>query len=236
MQDGRDAVPGVGLVVPAAGGGTRLGRGDKAFLELAGAPLVVHTLRRFLPLPEIGPIVVVAPPERVEAMVEVIRPLAAPGRIQVCAGGPTRRESVRLGLAALPPVEQVLVHDAARPLVSAELIRRVLTAIGDTGAALPGLTPRDAVRQVGQGRLAGPLDRRSLILAQTPQGFRRVLLEEAHARAAQEELEADDDAQLVWALGHPVAVVPGEEANLKVTVDSDLLPCEQHLLRRQVVA
>lgn len=227
---------GVGLVVPAAGGGTRLGRGDKAFLELAGAPLVVHTLRRFLPLPEIGPIVVVAPAERVEAMGELVRTLAPRGRISVCAGGPTRRDSVRLGLTALPPVEQVLVHDAARPLVSVALIHRVMTAVAETGAALPGLTPRDAVRRVGDGRLAGALDRRSLILAQTPQGFKRALLEEAHARAAAEGLEADDDAQLVWALGHPVAVVPGEEANLKVTVDSDLLPCEQHLLRLQVVA
>ncbi len=225
-----------GLVVPAAGGGSRLGRGDKAFLELAGAPLVVHTLRRFLPLAEIGPIVVVAPPERVEAMAELVRPLAAPGRTSVCAGGRTRQESVRLGLAALPAVEQVLVHDAARPLVSAALIRQVLLAVADTGAALPGLTPRDAVRRVGDGRLAGPLDRRSLILAQTPQGFRRALLEEAHAWAVAEGLESDDDAQLVWALGHPVAVVPGEEANLKVTIDSDLLPCEQHLLRLQVLA
>ena len=236
MQQRRAASCGVGLVVPAAGVGMRLGRGDKAFLELAGAPLVVHTLRRFLPLAEIGPIVVVAPPERLEAMEELVRPLGRPGRISVCAGGPTRRDSVRLGLAALPGVELVLVHDAARPLVSAALIRRVLAEVAETGAALPGLAPRDAVRQVRDGRLGGPLDRRSLILAQTPQGFRRALLEEAHARGAAEGLEADDDAQLVWALGHPVAVVPGEEANLKVTVDSDLLPCEQHLLRQQVTA
>jgi len=222
--------------VPAAGGGTRLGRGDKAFLELAGAPLVVHTLRRFLPLPEIGPIVVVAPAERVASMIELVRPLAEPGRISVCAGGPTRRDSVRLGLAALPRVEQVLVHDAARPLVSAALIRRVLAAVAETGAALPGVSPRDAVRQVAGGQLAGPLDRRSLVLAQTPQGFRLELLREAHDKAAADGLEADDDAQLVWALGHPVTVVAGEESNLKVTIDSDLLPCEQHLLRLEVVA
>jgi len=222
--------------VPAAGGGTRLGRGDKAFLELAGAPLVVHTLRRFLPLSEIGPIVVVAPAERVASMIELVRPLAEPGRISVCAGGPTRRDSVRLGLAALPRVEQVLVHDAARPLVSAALIRRVLAAVAETGAALPGVSPRDAVRRVAGGQLAGPLDRRSLVLAQTPQGFRLELLREAHDKAAAEGLEADDDAQLVWALGHPVTVVAGEESNLKVTIDSDLLPCEQHLLRLQVLA
>ena len=222
--------------MPAAGGGTRLGRGDKAFLELAGAPLVVHTLRRFLPLPEIGPIVVVAPAERVASMIELVRPLAEPGRISVCAGGPTRRDSVRLGLAALPRVEQVLVHDAARPLVSAALIRRVLAAVAETGAALPGVSPRDAVRQVAGGQLAGPLDRRSLVLAQTPQGFRLELLREAHDKAAADGLEADDDAQLVWALGHPVTVVAGEESNLKVTIDSDLLPCEQHLLRLEVVA
>lgn len=223
-----------GLVVPAAGGGTRLGRGDKAFLEVAGAPLVVHALRRFLPLPEIGPIVVVAPPERVAAMTGLLAPLDARGRIRVCAGGPTRRDSVRLGLAALPPAEWVLVHDAARPLASAALIRRVLAAVRESGAALPGVTPRDAVRQIerqeiGHGRLAGPLDRRSLILAQTPQGFRRSLLEEAHARAAQSGIEADDDAQLVFDLGHPVAVVEGEEGNLKVTFDHDLWIAEGRL-------
>ncbi len=222
--------------MPAAGGGTRLGRGDKAFVDLAGAPLVVHTLRRFLPLPEIGPIVVVAPAERVAAMADLVRPLAAGGRISVCAGGPTRRDSVRLGLAALPRVEQVLVHDAARPLVSPELIRRVLAAVGETGAALPGVNPRDAVRHVVDGQLAGALDRRGLILAQTPQGFRLELLEEAHAKALAGGVEADDDAQLVWALGHPVAVVAGEESNLKVTLDADLGPCEQQLLRLQVLA
>jgi 2-C-methyl-D-erythritol 4-phosphate cytidylyltransferase len=205
-------------------------------VDVAGAPLVVHTLRRFLPLAEIGPVVVVAPPERVAAMADLVRPLAARGRITVCAGGPTRRDSVRLGLAALPRVEHVLVHDAARPLVSPELIQRVLAAVAETGAALPGVSPRDAVRQVAEGHLAGPLDRRALILAQTPQGFRLDLLEEAHARALAGGLEADDDAQLVWALGHPVAVVAGEESNLKVTLDSDLGPCEQHLLRLQVVA
>lgn len=227
---------GVGLVVPAAGGGTRLGRGDKAFLEVAGAPLVVHALRRFLRLPEIGPIVVVAPPGRVEAMREVVRPLAVEGRLIVCQGGPTRRDSVRLGLAALPAAEVVLVHDAARPLASPELIRRVLQAVRETGAALPGVMPRDAVRQVSDGRLAGPLDRRRLILAQTPQGFRRSLLEAAHAHAEQAGADADDDAQLVWALGHPVAVVAGEEANLKVTFDADLWIAERRLQDLEVPA
>lgn len=219
----------VGLVVPAAGGGIRLGRGDKAFLELAGSPLVVHALRCFLPLPEIGPIVVVGPPGRVGEMEQIVHPLALKGRIRVCEGGPTRRDSVRLGLAALPPAEVVLVHDAARPLASPALIRRVLEAVGKTGAALPGVVPRDAVRRVGDGRLAGTLDRRRLVLAQTPQGFRRSLLEAAHRHAAEAGAEADDDAQLVWTLGHPVAVVAGEEANLKVTVDSDLWIAERRL-------
>ncbi|MGH7919327.1 MAG: IspD/TarI family cytidylyltransferase, partial [Candidatus Dormibacteraceae bacterium] len=121
------------------------------------------------------------------------------------------------------------VHDAARPLASAALIRRVLDGVAETGAALPGLAPRDAVREVAGGLLTGALDRRALILAQTPQGFDRGLLEAAHARADGDGPEADDDAQLVWELGHPVAVVAGDEMNLKVTIPADLMLAELRL-------
>ncbi|MGH7922726.1 MAG: 2-C-methyl-D-erythritol 4-phosphate cytidylyltransferase, partial [Candidatus Dormibacteraceae bacterium] len=99
----------VGLVVAAGGGGTRLGLGDKAFVEVAGAALVVHALRCFTPLAEIGPIVVVAPPGKEEAMRHLVDGEAAERRIGVCAGGRTRRRSVLLGLRALPPVGRVLV-------------------------------------------------------------------------------------------------------------------------------
>ncbi|MFZ0214960.1 MAG: 2-C-methyl-D-erythritol 4-phosphate cytidylyltransferase [Candidatus Dormiibacterota bacterium] len=224
----------VGIVIAAAGAGTRLARGSKALVEIGGATLVAHAVRRFSAMSEIGPIVVVAPAAD-EARVGAAVQTAAGGRaVVVCAGGSTRQESVRAGLAALAPCEIVLVHDAARPLASESLVRRVIAAALEVGAVLPGVTPRDAVRRVSEGRsgrrLDQSLDRGELVLAQTPQGFRRELLERAHEAAREQGLAADDDAQLVAAIGHPVAIVEGESTNVKVTVPEDL-PLVEHLLR-----
>jgi 2-C-methyl-D-erythritol 4-phosphate cytidylyltransferase len=116
----------------------------------------------------------------------------------------------------------VLVHDAARPLASPALARRVLTAAMESGAAIPGLPPRDAVKRVEGNRLVESLDRSRLVLAQTPQGFSYQLFERAHFEAADAGLEGDDDGQLVAASGHPVTVVEGELTNIKLTTAEDL--------------
>jgi 2-C-methyl-D-erythritol 4-phosphate cytidylyltransferase len=129
---------------------------------------------------------------------------------------------VRAGLAALGSCDYVLVHDAARPLASPALVRRVLAAAVESGAAIPGVAPRDAVKRVEGGRLVESMDRSRLVLAQTPQGFRFHLFERAHFEAADAGLTGDDDGQLVAAVGHPVAVVEGEPTNIKLTTEEDL--------------
>jgi 2-C-methyl-D-erythritol 4-phosphate cytidylyltransferase len=225
----------VAAVVAAAGLGTRLGRGSKALLPLNGKTALARAVELFLSLEEVGRVIVVAPPSRLEeARAEVSR--LQPSRpVEVCPGGDTRQDSVRAGLARLAGADYVLVHDAARPLATAALCRRVLRAAVESGAAFPGLMPLDAVKRVEGNRLVESLDRSRIVLAQTPQAFAYQLLVKAHFEAHETGLAGDDDAQLVAAAGHPVTVVEGEPTNLKLTTagDFDLLLA---LLREQETA
>jgi len=209
-------------IVAAAGTGTRLGKGSKALVQLNGRTTLSRVVELFLSLDEIDRVVVVGPPSRLESArgeVEALRPRKP---VIVCPGGDSRQHSVRAGLSVIGACDYVLVHDAARPLVSAALVRRVLAAARETGAAIPGLPPRDAVKRVEGGRLVESLDRSRVVLAQTPQGFATQLLVRAHREAADTGLVGDDDAQLVAASGHPVAVVEGEPLNIKLTTQDDL--------------
>jgi 2-C-methyl-D-erythritol 4-phosphate cytidylyltransferase len=211
----------VGVIIAAAGAGTRLGLGSKALVELNGRTTLSRVLEMFLGLDEVDEVVVVGPPshlERAQAEVRLLEPVKP---VKVCAGGETRQQSVRAGLAQLDGCTHVLVHDAARPLASPALVRRVLRAAIEAGAAIPGLPPRDAVKRIEGGRLVESLDRARVVLAQTPQGFGYQLLLRAHFEAADAGLVGDDDAQLVAATGHEVVVVPGEPANIKLTTAED---------------
>ncbi|RUM88619.1 MAG: 2-C-methyl-D-erythritol 4-phosphate cytidylyltransferase, partial [Thermodesulfatator sp.] len=141
---------------------------------------------------------------------------------RVVAGGESRQESVRRAFEALSKgVETVLVHDAARPLVSPEVISRVIRAVEERGAALAALPVRDTVKRVsGEGQVVATISREGLWLAQTPQGARRAWLEEAFRRAG--GCEFTDEAGLLEAAGFPVFVVPGDPRNLKLTYPEDL--------------
>jgi 2-C-methyl-D-erythritol 4-phosphate cytidylyltransferase/2-C-methyl-D-erythritol 2,4-cyclodiphosphate synthase len=212
----------VGAIVAAAGSGTRLGKGSKALVPINGRTTLSRVVELFLSLDEVDRIVVVAPPARLEVARAEVAALAPLKPVQVCPGGESRQESVRAGLAALGECGYVLVHDAARPLASAALVRRVLAAAVESGAAFPGLPPRDAVKRVEGHRLVESLDRSRVVLAQTPQAFSYQVLVRAHAEAADAGMVGDDDAQLVAATGHVVTVVPGEPANFKLTTPEDL--------------
>jgi 2-C-methyl-D-erythritol 4-phosphate cytidylyltransferase len=222
----------IGAIVAAAGPGTRLGRGAKALVELNGRTALARVVELFLALDEITRVVVVGPPARLELAEREVEALRPRKPVIVRPGGDTRQHSVRAGLKALEGCEYVLVHDAARPMASAALVRRVIAAAVQTGAAIPGVPPRDAVKRVEGGRVVESLDRSRLVLAQTPQGFRYALLERAHFQAADAGLVGDDDAQLVAAAGHPVTVVPGEPTNVKLTTPEDMEVLEA-LLREQ---
>lgn len=152
-------------------------------------------------------------------------------RFAVVAGGEERQASVRAGLAEISPdCDWVLVHDAARPFLRSELIRRCLEAVGRHEAVVAALPATDTVKEVGEeGAVAATLDRSRLWLVQTPQVFRYSLLAEAHAAAAGDGFVGTDDASLVERLGHRVHVVSGDPENIKITYEEDLRRAEQHL-------
>ncbi len=215
-------VPGVGLVVVAAGRGERLGAGrPKALVEVAGRPLLVWALEGAAAAGLVD-VVVVAPPDALDE-VRALAPGAA-----VVAGGATRQASVAAGLAALPPGELVLVHDAARAFVPPSVFADVVAAlrVGEQ-AVVPALAPADTLRHLEDG----PLDRARVVAVQTPQGFTREALVRAHATA---DPSATDDAGLVERLGVHVHVVPGSEEGFKVTRPLDVLLAEALLRSRDV--
>jgi 2-C-methyl-D-erythritol 4-phosphate cytidylyltransferase len=213
-------------IVPAAGRGSRIGFATpKTFIDLGGAPLLARTLAALSGCRGLALIQPVLPRTHVAAFASRI---LARHRWGICrpavAGGRERQDSVAAGLRALPDgIEYVLIHDGARPLVTAALAAKVLAAARRHGAALAAVPVQDTVKRVSPDLfLDGTVDRRALWLAQTPQAFHVSLLREAHARAREAGLEATDDAALVEALGHPVRVVPGSRLNFKITTREDL--------------
>lgn len=212
----------VGVLVPAAGSGLRLGPGrPKALRLLAGEPLLVHAVRGLRAAPSVGQLVVAEP----LADVDDVRQLLAPYGVQVVPGGAERQDSVRAALAALDPaVELVLVHDAARCLTPVPLVEAVVAALrAGAQAVVPVLPVADTVKAVEGDRVTATLDRSALRAAQTPQGFRRDVLERAHASGLP---AATDDAGLVETCGGVVTTVEGSPDAFKVTGPRDLLLAE----------
>lgn len=220
----------VAILIPAAGAGVRLGPGPpKALRELAGEPLLVHAVRQVSVAPCVGMIVVAAPPEQVP---EVAALLAGVAPVTVVAGGASRQASVSAALAAVPErFDIVLVHDAARALAPPALVDRVAAAVrAGHRAVIPVLPVVDTIKQVDPADLVlGTVDRSVLRAVQTPQGFHRGLLAEAHRAAVDDHT---DDAGLVEKIGHPVHCVPGDQRAMKVTHPIDLVVAEA-LLRAE---
>ncbi|SNY04535.1 2-C-methyl-D-erythritol 4-phosphate cytidylyltransferase [Paractinoplanes atraurantiacus] len=214
----------VAVLVPAAGAGLRLGPGGpKALRLLAGEPLLVHAVRRVAAAPSVRLIVVAAPAAEVEAVQELLAPVAP---VTVVAGGAERQESVALALAQVPPdIAIVLVHDAARALTPPDLIESVAAAVRDGHpAVIPALPVVDTIKEVAPGEIVlGTVDRSVLRSVQTPQGFRHDVLAAAHAAAAD---QLTDDAGLVEKAGLPVICVPGSELAMKITRPLDLILAE----------
>jgi 2-C-methyl-D-erythritol 4-phosphate cytidylyltransferase len=216
----------VGVIIPAAGSGRRMGAAvPKALLPLGGVPILVHTLRRVQQCSEVDDIVLVVRPGDHQ---EVENALSGegPGRVRaILPGGAERQDSVRIGLAALLArgVGIVLVHDAVRPFVDAATIAAVIEAAYDHGAAVAAIRAKDTVKIIErEGGVPETPDRATCWLAQTPQGFRADLFSSAMEKATSEGVRCTDDAGLVERLGHKVIIVQGTERNLKVTTPEDL--------------
>ncbi|MDP1876721.1 MAG: 2-C-methyl-D-erythritol 4-phosphate cytidylyltransferase [Actinomycetota bacterium] len=223
-------------LVPAAGRGERLGPGaPKALRPLGGIPMLVHAVRALAASRVVDLVVVAAPEDDVEAVASMLADQEFSAEVVVVTGGPTRQDSVARALLGLPDdIDVVLVHDAARPLVPAEVVGSVVSAVrSGHPAVVPGLPVVDTIKQVDAAcDVERTVDRESLRAIQTPQGFDRAVLQRAHA-AADLDAVATDDAGLVERLGTRVHVVPGHEEAFKVTTPLDVVIAEAILARRR---
>jgi 2-C-methyl-D-erythritol 4-phosphate cytidylyltransferase len=202
--------PRVTALIPAAGSGERLGMGPKAFVRLAGKTLLERAISSFAIVDEV-----------IVALPESLLDAELPQHVRRVSGGLTRQESVK-NLLEAASYEIVLVHDAARPFLSAGIIQAVIDAVLEVGAATTALPAADTLVLENESRMWGSLlDRPKIHAIQTPQGFKRDLLLEAHERARLEDFAATDDAGLIARLGLPVALVVGDPRLFKVTRPGD---------------
>jgi 2-C-methyl-D-erythritol 4-phosphate cytidylyltransferase/2-C-methyl-D-erythritol 2,4-cyclodiphosphate synthase len=222
----------VAAIIVAAGAGRRLGSDTpKQWLDLGGRSMLQHSIHAFLDHPRIADLIVVLPRER-PAVALVLKEEAIP-RLRVVAGGARRQDSVAEGFDAVSQTaDVVLVHDAARPFVSAGLIDRTIDAAAVHGAAIAALESRDTVKRVARDAddrvVVETIPRDTIYLAQTPQGFRRDVLAAAIA-LGRSGVEATDEAVLAERGGHRVHVVDGDPGNIKITTEDDLLVARQRM-------
>jgi 2-C-methyl-D-erythritol 4-phosphate cytidylyltransferase/2-C-methyl-D-erythritol 2,4-cyclodiphosphate synthase len=217
---------GVSAILAAGGIGARLGAGQpKQFLELDGRSMLELSLAVLATHPDVAEVVVALPAAHLDPLPSCLT-RAWPCPVRAVAGGARRQDSVAQAFAAIAPSSDVvLVHDAARPFASADLVRRMIAAARASGAAIPAVAATDTVKlgRAGDGGtfVAATVPRQEVYLAQTPQAFTRAVLAAALAEGARAEV-ATDEAGLVERLGGPVAIVEGEPANVKITTPGDL--------------
>lgn len=210
-----------GAVIVAAGSATRMGGIDKVMAQLGGEPMIRRTVRAFQDCDAVSEIVVVTR----EDLILPITSLCAdmPKVIAVVAGGKSRQESVHLGLNALSgKVRLAAIHDGARPLVTWQVIDRVIRAANTYGAAAPAIPVKDTIKVVQGGVVKQTPDRATLSAVQTPQVFDFDLLRGALKKAQTEKAQVTDDCSAVERMGMAVKIVEGDERNIKVTTPLDL--------------
>jgi 2-C-methyl-D-erythritol 4-phosphate cytidylyltransferase len=215
----------VWAILAAAGSGERLGLDrPKAFAPLNDRPLVAEPLERLDASEWVEGIVIAAPPEWEEPCILVAEELAAGKVAKAVTGGETRSESVRAALAEVPEdATVVLVHDAARPLITNEVIERVITALGDGwDGAVPVLPVADTIKRIDGDLVAETIDREGLVTAQTPQAFVAPALRDAFSTLQQTVTKSTDCASIVESNGGRVRAVEGDPRLLKVTTPADL--------------
>ncbi len=213
----------VAVLMPAAGEGRRLGGVRKQFRTLGERPLLVQVLLAFERHPRVGHLIVAVPEEHVREVSDRLQAEGLSKLTAVVSGGDSRQDSVRHALRAVPaPVEVVLVHDAVRPFVSASQIQKVIEGVREQGAAALAVPVVDTLRTAQDDVFGDTVPREDLYRMQTPQGFRRAWLEDAHRAAAEGEgPPATDDVSLVQRTDREVALVRGSRRNFKITTQAD---------------
>lgn len=210
-----------GAVIVAAGSASRMGGIDKVMADLDGEPMILRTVRTFQNCNAISSIVIVTREDLIRPISGLCREL---GKVTaVVAGGSSRQESVHLGLNALPKgTKLAAVHDGARPLVTWQVIDRVVRAANTYGAAAPAIAVKDTIKVVQGGLVQETPDRATLRAVQTPQVFDYDLLRGALKKAAEDGAQVTDDCSAVERIGMKIKIVEGDERNLKVTTPMDL--------------
>ena len=224
----------VSAVIVAAGTSKRMNDGvDKLAVQLSGKPLLAWTISRFESAEIIDEIIVVTREDDIGKVKEMTKSEGFRKVSSVVKGGAYRQQSTQNGLNAISNDSKVvLIHDGARPLIRTSDIKRIVESAEENGAALLAVPSKDSVKEVQNGIITQTLPRESIWLAQTPQGFRKELLQEAFSSAEKEGYIGTDEASLVERLGKDVAIVEGHSSNIKVTVTSDI-GVVQSLLKRE---
>lgn len=213
----------VGVVIVAAGSSTRTAGAElKQFRWVAGKPMLLHSVQRFMERTDVALVVCVLPKSHAGDPPPWLFQCDV-DRLLVSVGGRVRGESVLNGLEDMPAeVGIVLVHDAARPMVDSDTIERVVAKAREGVGAVPGLPATDTIKEVDEsGAIVRTPDRTTLFHAQTPQGFPRAMIEQAYIRAKADRVQATDDAALCERIGARVVIVEGSATGMKITTDED---------------
>lgn len=222
----------VSVIFPAAGQGKRMQAGiNKVLLTLGGEPILVRTLKTFSAVEEVEELIVVVAADEVAAVREQLQQVAGLKPFQVTAGGSERQYSIYNGLQQVAAAaDVVLVHDAARPMVTVKTIQAVIDTARAKGGAIAAVPAKNTIKVVdAEGLVVDTPPRSTLWEVQTPQGFRKDILVKANEAALADKFLGTDDASLVERIGAPVAVVESDYRNIKVTTPEDLLIAEAFL-------
>jgi 2-C-methyl-D-erythritol 4-phosphate cytidylyltransferase/2-C-methyl-D-erythritol 2,4-cyclodiphosphate synthase len=230
----------VTAVIAAAGEGRRLGASlPKQLLDIGGRSILERSVTAFVSHPRVDDVIVVLPPALAAAPPAWLADPAQTTNVRIVEGGGRRQDSVANAFDRVPPgSDVVLVHDAARPFVTTELISRAIDGAAQFGAAIVALPVRDTVKRVAPGEhplITGTLPRETIYLAQTPQAFRRDVLAAA-VKLGRSGAEATDEAMLVEQAGHPVHIVTGDAANVKITTAEDLESARRRVFQPSAVS
>lgn len=215
----------IAAIILAAGRGERMGaKFDKAFLSLGPKPMVAYSLLAFEACADVEGLVLVVRRDRIEAAREMCKMFGVSKLLKIVSGGSRRQDSVRAGLAALPPETTIVtVHDSARPLVTPALISATIASARKSGSGVAAHKVVDTIKECGRtGIVSKTIDRAKLWAVETPQSFRFDILRDAYDQVAAAKKTVTDDAGALEFIGRPVQVVEWQEPNLKITYPGDL--------------
>jgi 2-C-methyl-D-erythritol 4-phosphate cytidylyltransferase len=213
-----------GIIIVAAGNSRRMNGRDKVYLTLEGKPVLAWSVGVCQQSELIQDIVLVVRASEIEHGKGLAAEHGWTKMSSVCAGGERRQDSVREGLSRLKPCDIVLIHDGARPFLTADLIKRGLEAVAETGAAIAAVPAKDTIKMAGEDCIVNrTLERSQVWMVQTPQVFNRAIISQAYERQGD---DATDDSMLVESLGHKVKLYMGDYNNIKITTSEDLVVAE----------